>query len=153
MANNFLKIKNGVYFPGLTSDPSGARAGDFYYNSTSNQFRFYDGSSWNAVGSGSSVPYDPGIKTATYTLSAVNNGGIIRINTYSSSAFNLQLFTPAAAGFTCTIKDVGGNLNTTAVTLVRSASEFIEGVGANYTLDADYGMWKIYWDGANWWFI
>lgn len=52
MANNFQKIRNGLFFPGLTSDPSSARAGDFYYNSTSGKFRFYDGAAWADIGTG-----------------------------------------------------------------------------------------------------
>lgn len=36
-----------------TSDPTPAEQGDLYYNSTSDKIRFYDGSQWNDVGSGS----------------------------------------------------------------------------------------------------
>mgnify|MGYP001260899455 CR=1 FL=1 len=30
----------------LASDPANARSGDIYYNTTDNQLRFYNGSSW-----------------------------------------------------------------------------------------------------------
>lgn len=39
--------------PILTADPGTASAGDMYFNSTSNQVRVYDGTSWAGVGSGS----------------------------------------------------------------------------------------------------
>jgi hypothetical protein len=53
VAGNFQKIRNGVYFPGLAADPSSARSGDFYYNSVSNKFRYYNGTLWADIGSGS----------------------------------------------------------------------------------------------------
>jgi hypothetical protein len=36
----------------LDSDPSNARIGDIYYNTGSEELRFYDGIQWNPVGSG-----------------------------------------------------------------------------------------------------
>jgi len=34
----------------LDSDPSNARIGDIYYNTGSEELRFYDGTEWNPVG-------------------------------------------------------------------------------------------------------
>jgi hypothetical protein len=36
----------------LEEDPSTGRIGDIYYNSLSEELRFFDGESWNPVGSG-----------------------------------------------------------------------------------------------------
>lgn len=36
----------------LASDPTTGRIGDLYYNTESQELRFYDGTNWNAVGSG-----------------------------------------------------------------------------------------------------
>jgi hypothetical protein len=33
----------------LESDPVGTRAGELYYNTASDELRYYDGSSWNPV--------------------------------------------------------------------------------------------------------
>lgn len=33
----------------LASDPLGTRAGELYYNTTDDELRYFDGSSWNAV--------------------------------------------------------------------------------------------------------
>jgi hypothetical protein len=34
----------------LETDPSSARIGDIYYNIPADELRYYDGTSWNAVG-------------------------------------------------------------------------------------------------------
>lgn len=39
-------------WPGLASDPVSARAGEFYFNTTSNAIRYYNGTIWNDVGAG-----------------------------------------------------------------------------------------------------
>jgi hypothetical protein len=39
-------------FVNLTADPSTAASGDIYYNSDSDTIRYYDGESWNDVGTG-----------------------------------------------------------------------------------------------------
>ena len=36
----------------LNTDPSGARIGDIYYNTTDEELRFYDGTDWNPLGAG-----------------------------------------------------------------------------------------------------
>jgi hypothetical protein len=36
----------------LEDNPSSARIGDIYYNSVSQELKFYDGTEWNPVGSG-----------------------------------------------------------------------------------------------------
>ena len=36
----------------LDSDPLNARIGDIYYNTAAEELRFYDGTQWNPVGSG-----------------------------------------------------------------------------------------------------
>jgi hypothetical protein len=36
----------------LTDNPENSRIGDIYYNTVAEELRFFDGSAWNAVGSG-----------------------------------------------------------------------------------------------------
>lgn len=60
MSDNFLKTAGGIRIGSLSSDPSNPKAGDMYFNTTSNVFRFYDGSAWANVtppGGGGSLPY------------------------------------------------------------------------------------------------
>jgi hypothetical protein len=52
MAQNFFKIRNGINLGSLSADPGSASAGDFYYNTTSNTLRWYNGTTWADVGSG-----------------------------------------------------------------------------------------------------
>jgi hypothetical protein len=52
VSTNFFNIRNGCNLGAQASDPSGGRAGDFYYNSTSNKIRWHNGTVWADVGSG-----------------------------------------------------------------------------------------------------
>src|SRR5690348_7518188 len=48
----FRILRPGINILGPTSDPSVAKAGDMYFNSSTNSFRAYNGSGWSALGSG-----------------------------------------------------------------------------------------------------
>jgi hypothetical protein len=54
MAKNFLKVKNGVTFKGLSSAPSDPQNGDTYYDTTLNKLRTYQNGAWEDVISSSS---------------------------------------------------------------------------------------------------
>ena len=64
----------------LSSDPgSGNAAGDFYYNSTSKQYVYYDGSSWTPInkpgpGESSATPIENDIQAATWAAVNANPG-------------------------------------------------------------------------------
>lgn len=45
-----FKSTGQMRFKNLSSAPSGAQAGDLYYNSTSNKFQAYNGSAWGDIG-------------------------------------------------------------------------------------------------------
>ena len=59
MANEFkvasklvVTSQQPILLPKRAADPvSGMAAGDFYYNTTDNAIRYYNGSSWDAVAS------------------------------------------------------------------------------------------------------
>ncbi len=53
MSNNFAKIGGGLNLGSLGSDPINGNPGDFYYNTTFNKVRFFNGTVWKNVGSGS----------------------------------------------------------------------------------------------------
>jgi len=39
----------------LASDPTGTRMGEIYYNSTDNELRFFNGTTWNSIGNGGMI--------------------------------------------------------------------------------------------------
>ena len=56
MARKFL---TPVTPPSLASDPVGGVAGAIYYNTTSNVLKFYNGTTWTAIGSGTATTIQP----------------------------------------------------------------------------------------------
>ena len=82
------------------------------------------------------------------TVSSANSGDVLRFTT-ASGAITFNLPTPAP-GLRFTFKDTGGSLSTYAATIARNASETIEGVASNFTLEGEYGAWTLYCDGTNW---
>jgi hypothetical protein len=54
MAKDFLKVRNGVTFKGLSSAPSSPENGDTYYDTTLNKLRTYENGAWQDVISSSS---------------------------------------------------------------------------------------------------
>ena len=55
------RFDGGINPGGLSADPTGPKAGDIYYNTTSNRHKMYNGVSWTDIGSGSG-----GINYITY---------------------------------------------------------------------------------------
>ena len=51
---NTSTARSGFKDVGTPSDPTTSSSGDMYYNSTSNEYKFYNGSSWNTFGGSSS---------------------------------------------------------------------------------------------------
>lgn len=89
-------------------------------------------------------------QTTSYTLSASDNGKVIAMDT-SSAALNVNLFA-AAPYFSFTIKDVAGKFGLNNLTVVRSGSETIENLAANYIISAPYAEITFKYDfaGALW---
>lgn len=53
MAQNFLKINQGITFNGQSNAPSSPSNGDIYYNSTFNKFQKYENGQWIDLGTNS----------------------------------------------------------------------------------------------------
>lgn len=53
MSKFFGRLADGLNFKPRASDPSDGQAGDIYYNTTNNVFRFFNGTVWKTVGTGS----------------------------------------------------------------------------------------------------
>jgi len=73
----------------------------------------------------------------------------------STGAISLQL--PAVSGLVegarFIVKDVSGLAATYPITLLRNATEQLEGVSASYVMETPYGSWTWNFDGANWWLV
>ena len=64
----------------LATNPSAARIGDIYYNTTDEELRFYDGTNWNQVGGGAIT------------------GLLDHIHTYDGAVFSVEATEVPAAG-------------------------------------------------------
>jgi hypothetical protein len=70
----------------------------------------------------------------------------------SGGAFNIQLPNPATvgSGWHFFLKDKTGSFSAFNVTLLRNGSELIENFAANKAFASNFGFWKIYTDGTDW---
>lgn len=85
-------------------------------------------------------------------LTSGDNRRILNLDS-SGGSFNIELPAPAA-NFLLTIKDFIGSLAAFPVTLTRSGPGVqIEGLAADYVLQADFGAWELYCDGTNYYFV
>ena len=48
------QFKTTIAPPALTSDPNGSYVGEIYYNTTVNALKFFNGTTWSIIGTGSS---------------------------------------------------------------------------------------------------
>ena len=91
-----------------------------------------------------------------YTVTAVSsNITLASANIYlvdTSSARSLQLPSPSST-FITYIKDSTGSAQTNNITLVRAASEQIEGVAASKVLQTNWGSWMLVSNGTNWFLL
>jgi hypothetical protein len=90
------------------------------------------------------------ITTTPVTLTAAETRHILLVDTSAARTLTLPA---AAAGLRFTIKDKTGQASTNPITIARAGSESIEGLAANYTLEADWGRWELVCDGTNWFII
>jgi hypothetical protein len=65
----------------LAADPSGARIGDIYYNTEDEELRYFDGTDWNAIGSGGMV-----------------TGLLEHVHTYDGAVFSVEATEVPASG-------------------------------------------------------
>ena len=69
--SQFPQIQPGVGVGNLAADPSPARPGDFYFNTSSNTFRGFNGSAWGAVGG--SYIFTDSLNNSSSTITLVND--------------------------------------------------------------------------------
>lgn len=98
MAKRLLSTQKIV---NLSSDPISGTAGEIYYNTTSNSFKYYNGSSWVSFSSGGgsgdsfitiNVPNgtDPVADSSTDTLNITESNGIVVTGDSSSDTVNIS---------------------------------------------------------------
>ena len=87
-------------------------------------------------------------QTADFTA---ENGKIYAINPAGVS-LNIQLPAPVA-NFHCVLKDLSGNLLNKTVTIVRNATENIDGQAANKLMQSDYESVMLFSDGVDWYVL
>ena len=92
------------------------------------------------------------VTSSPYTVDTTTNDYLIYVDS-TSGARTINL--PAADnGRVLIIQDVAGFANTNNITLVRSGSDTIQGIGANYVMDADFqGVMLAAYSGASWFII
>jgi len=147
MSRQFMKIRSGINLPALASAPSDPQDGDLYYDSTLGRLRFYNVSQWEDVGGGGG-----GVSVVTpgaYPHSAAS-GTIILVDTSAARTINLPA--PTVDSF-ITIKDAAGLAGTNNITVARNASEQIEGLAANYKIEADWASVSFAANGTNWFIV
>lgn len=82
------------------------------------------------------------------TLTQDNNGDMFNIDP-DGAARTINLPAPIA-GYKVSIKDIVGEFDLTPVTVSRNGGGYnIEGLAADYVLDAPFGAWTFYSDGTN----
>jgi hypothetical protein len=82
----------------------------------------------------------PGSSGSTYLVNSANG----------ACTFNAPAPTK---GLYFTIKDSGGLAGTNNITLHRNAAESIEGLAADYIMQANWGEWIFSSDGTNWFLV
>lgn len=104
---------------------------------------------YNPASGGSSYPTSSNTTTITNSYSVGATDFQILCN--HTAPINITLPAPAA-GRVLLVKDISGAAETNNITLVRHASESIEGQAASRILQANWGEWQITSDGTNWYF-
>ncbi len=83
-------------------------------------------------------------------LTSADANKVYLINTSAARSFTLP--TPAS-GLQFILKDSTGQAATNNISLIRAATEQIEGVAATKVLQTNWGSWRIISDGTNWFLI
>ena len=109
------------------------------YNTTTNKFNYYNGSSWTAVGSGLSTA----ILSTGSTLSV---GTEYHANT-ATAAFTATLPSAPVDGSHIRIVDVKGTFDTNNLTVSRGGSDTIEG-STSVLLSSENGVFDFHYDSG-----
>lgn len=92
------------------------------------------------------------------TIVSISSNVTLTANAYhmvsTASARSLTLPSSPTSGTLITLKDITGSGQTNNITIVRAASETIEGVAASYVMDMTYQSLTLISDASgNWWIV
>jgi hypothetical protein len=104
-----------------------------------------------------SISLQGGVTTTQYSVQTISGNttavlGVTYMCNTSGGAFNLTLPTPVINGFV-SVKDSTGSFNTNNLTIVRHASENIEGVAASKIMQSNWGFWTFLSNGTDWFLV
>lgn len=147
----------GFFAPsGTTAQrPTGVN-GIIRYNSDTGAFEGYKSGAWGSLGASTITPT---VATKTnsnspITLAIGDNGTIFDCDVTSGNIqFNLPSPGTVGSGFNFTILDSKGLFSTVPgfyAFLVPNATELIQGLNANFNMQATWGSYEVYTDGTNW---
>lgn len=127
---------NNVILGNGTSTPS------FVAPGTSGNALISNGTTWTSAA------------IASFTFTSVSSNVTLACNSYNfvstAAARSLTLPTPTS-GCIINVKDVTGTASTNNISLLRHASEQIEGVASTFVYATNYGSVQLVADGTNWW--
>lgn len=125
MSNNFMFSKGGMSIGGYASDPLNGKAGDVYYNTSFNKFKYYNGTSWKFVGSGSGSGGGGGVNFVGVdsTLQQNNTDDV----DFETTIGNWIAFADAASP---TPTDMTGGSPTVAISRTTTPGEVLNGTGS-----------------------
>jgi hypothetical protein len=110
MSANFMKVRSGINFGGLASDPSDGANGDIYYNTATNKFRGYQNGAWiDLIGGGGGGSGT--VTTVSVTSANGVSGSVANATTTPAITLTLGNITPTTVAATGTV--TGSNLSGT----------------------------------------
>ena len=89
-------VRGQIAFDGATGDPSTTTEGDFWYNATENEFKYYNGSSVQNVGTTLDQAYDHGGAGSGRSITA--DSGAVTITNATSDSNNVLEVSKASTG-------------------------------------------------------
>jgi len=93
------------------------------------------------------------VTSTPYTVDTSSKDYVVLIDTSAIAASVTINLPTGVTGRVITFKDVGGAANTYNITLTRVGGESIEGVAANYVMDADYQGVTLACYGSDWFIV
>lgn len=136
------------YIGSLASDGIGGIYTSIEDDNTGNALT--DGTYWKKI-TGQSALYIDASGDSPWDLDETDNGKTFLIDT-STAAMVFNLPAVPIDNFQFTVKDISGAASTNTITIVKAASEAIEGLSADYACESDFGAWTFLCDDdGNYW--